>query len=103
LRATPCAEASTTEEPDAGIPHVRGSAGGAGQPAFLPRNQLNEVSMTLDKKTDAEILRIVNPIMDNLMEASTKIDHVSHTRDFTDRLKAIGGSAKGSGIQISNL
>jgi predicted YcjX-like family ATPase len=45
--------------------------------------------MTLGKMTDAEILRIVNPIMDNLMEASTKIDHVRHTRDFTDRLKAI--------------
>ncbi len=30
------AEASTTEEPDAGKPHVRVCAGGAGQPAFLP-------------------------------------------------------------------
>ena len=30
LKATPCAEASTTEEPDAGKPHVRDCAGGAG-------------------------------------------------------------------------
>jgi hypothetical protein len=30
------AEASTTEEPDAVILHVRVCTGGAGQPAFLP-------------------------------------------------------------------
>ena len=30
LRVTSCAEASTTEEPDAGILHVRDCAGGAG-------------------------------------------------------------------------
>jgi hypothetical protein len=45
--------------------------------------------MTLELKSDAEILQIVNPIMDNLMDASTRIDHAGHTRDFTDRLKAI--------------
>jgi hypothetical protein len=38
-----------------------------------------------------EILAIVNPIMDNLMAGSTEIDHAKHTRDFTDRLKAIVG------------
>jgi hypothetical protein len=27
--------------------------------------------------------------MDNLMDASTKIDYARHTRDFTERLKAI--------------
>ena len=37
----PYAKASTTEEPDAGKPHVRVCAGGAGQPAFLPRDNLN--------------------------------------------------------------
>ena len=31
------AEASTTEEPDAAISHVRGWVGGVGKPAFLPR------------------------------------------------------------------
>jgi hypothetical protein len=48
-----------------------------------------EETMTLDQKSDHEILRIVNPIMDNLMAASTEIDHERHTRDFTDRIKAI--------------
>ncbi len=45
--------------------------------------------MELVNKSDAEILTIADPIMDNLMEASTAIDHVRHVRDFTDRLKAI--------------
>ena len=37
----------------------------------------------------AEILVIANPIMDNLMEASTAIDHARHVNDFTDHLKSI--------------
>ena len=45
--------------------------------------------MELAKKSDAEILAIADPIMDNLMEASTAIDHARHVRDFTDRLKSI--------------
>ena len=45
--------------------------------------------MTLAQKSEAEILAIANPIMDNLMEASTVIDHERYVRDFTDRLKAI--------------
>lgn len=32
---------------------------------------------------------IANPIMDNLMQASTDIDHERHVQDFTDRAKAI--------------
>ena len=43
--------------------------------------------MDLAQQSDAEILLVANPIMDNLMEASTAIDHARHTRDFTDRLK----------------
>lgn len=39
--------------------------------------------------SDADILAIANPIMDKLMEASTRIDHAAHVRDFTDRIKAI--------------
>ena len=35
-KGTPVAKASTTEEPDAGKPHVRVCAGGARQRAFLP-------------------------------------------------------------------
>ena len=45
--------------------------------------------MELAKKSDAEILAVAKPIMDNLMQASTEIDHAKHTRDFTDRLKAV--------------
>jgi hypothetical protein len=45
--------------------------------------------MELANKSDEGILKIANPIMDNLMEGSTEIDHEKHTRDFTDRLKSI--------------
>ena len=44
--------------------------------------------MDLAQKSDAEILAVVTPIMDNLMDASTAIDYERHTRDFTDRLKS---------------
>ncbi len=39
--------------------------------------------MTLADKSDMEILAIADPIMDNLLEGSTEIDHEKHTRDFT--------------------
>jgi hypothetical protein len=45
--------------------------------------------MTLESMSEDEILRIANPIMDNLMDASTVIDHERHIRDFSDRMKAI--------------
>lgn len=45
--------------------------------------------MDLAQKSDAEILAVVTPIMDNLMDASTAIDYERHTRDFTDRLKSV--------------
>lgn len=45
--------------------------------------------MNLEKMSDDQILGIANPIMDNLMDASTAIDHGRHVRDFTDRLKKI--------------
>jgi hypothetical protein len=38
---------------------------------------------------DDEILAIANPIMDNLMQASTDIDHKRHVRDFSEGLKEI--------------
>lgn len=41
------------------------------------------------KMSESEILSIANPIMDNLMEASTEINHKRHVRDFTDHLKSI--------------
>ena len=45
--------------------------------------------MTLENMSDDEILRVANPIMDNLMDASTAIDHERHIRDFSDRMKTI--------------
>jgi len=39
--------------------------------------------------TEEEILALVTPIMDNLMDASTEIDHSKHVRDFSDKLKSI--------------
>ena len=45
--------------------------------------------MTLERMPEAYILDVANPIMDNLMDASTAIDHERHIRDFTERMKAI--------------
>lgn len=45
--------------------------------------------MDLAQKSDAEILAVATPIMDNLMDASTAIDYERHTRDFTDRAKSV--------------
>jgi hypothetical protein len=45
--------------------------------------------MNFEEMTEQEILDIADPIMDNLMDASTRIDHESHIRDFTDRMKNI--------------
>jgi hypothetical protein len=45
--------------------------------------------LDLVQMTDEEILRVANPMMDNLMDASTAIDHERHTRDFTERAKKI--------------
>ncbi|EGQ7967046.1 hypothetical protein U2G71_004530 [Vibrio vulnificus] len=45
--------------------------------------------MSFEKMSEDEILSIANPIMDNLMDASTEINHEKHVVDFTDRLKNI--------------
>lgn len=45
--------------------------------------------MELVQKSDEDILKIANPIMANLMEASTEINHERHVADFTGRLKMI--------------
>ena len=45
--------------------------------------------MLFEKMSDDEILAIANPIMDNLMDASTAIDHARHVRDFTERMRTI--------------
>jgi len=45
--------------------------------------------MNFLEMSEQEILAIATPIMDNLMQASTDIDHEKHVQDFTDRAKAI--------------
>ena len=45
--------------------------------------------MSFEKMTDQQLWDIANPIMDNLMDASTHIDHARHVRDFTDRVRSI--------------
>lgn len=45
--------------------------------------------MNFEALSDKEILNIATPIMDNLMDASTRIDYEAHVRDFTDRMKGI--------------
>ena len=39
--------------------------------------------------SEKEISEIANKFMDNLMDASTEINHERHIQDFTDRLKNI--------------
>ncbi|MDB6062681.1 MAG: hypothetical protein JWM78_2784 [Verrucomicrobiaceae bacterium] len=45
--------------------------------------------MNFEQMTDQQIWNIANPIMDNLMDASTHIDHARHVRDFTKRISSI--------------
>lgn len=43
--------------------------------------------MDLTNQSDASILAVATPLMDNLMAASAAIDYARHIQDFTDRLK----------------
>ena len=43
--------------------------------------------MKLLEKTDDEILKTLNPIMDNLMDASSEIDYEKFIVDFSQRMK----------------
>ncbi|MGF1755443.1 hypothetical protein L4C33_17835, partial [Vibrio makurazakiensis] len=45
--------------------------------------------MELKQLTDAECWGIATDFMDNLMSASTEINHAKHCRDFSPRMKAI--------------
>mgnify|MGYP003624344767 CR=1 FL=1 len=45
--------------------------------------------MNFEEMSEKEILDIATPIMDNLMDASTNIDHEAHIRNFTDRMQNI--------------
>ncbi|MTI09907.1 hypothetical protein [Curvivirga aplysinae] len=43
--------------------------------------------MNLQEKSDAEILAIVDPMMDNIVSSSIDFDYEAHIRDFSDRIK----------------
>lgn len=45
--------------------------------------------MNFEEMSEQEILDIANPIMDNLMDASTRIDHERHVQDFNKRMLKI--------------
>lgn len=45
--------------------------------------------MNFEEMSEEKILEIADRIMDNLMDASTRVDHEAHTRDFTERMKRI--------------
>jgi hypothetical protein len=45
--------------------------------------------LKLSDLSSDEILKIVEPIMDNCLEGSNEGNHKKHTRDFTDRMKSI--------------
>ncbi|MEO7431067.1 MAG: hypothetical protein ABIR62_03385 [Dokdonella sp.] len=49
--------------------------------------------MELALKSDDEIRAVADPIMDNLMRASTAIDYHRHTRDFTERARSVLSSS----------
>ncbi len=55
----------------------------------LYRQSPGEQAVDLATQSDEDILAVVNPLMDNLMEGSTEIDYEKHVRDFTDRLKSM--------------
>jgi len=45
--------------------------------------------MDFEEMSEEKIIGIANSMMDNLMDASTSIDHARHVQDFTERLKNI--------------
>jgi hypothetical protein len=46
--------------------------------------------MNLENMSHDQILGIANPVMDNLMDASTAIDHDRHVQDFTEPITVNG-------------
>ena len=45
--------------------------------------------LKLSDLSSGEILKIVEPIMDDCLEGSNQGNHKKHTRHFTDRMKSI--------------
>ena len=56
---------------------------------MLFRSRVDEMTLNFETMSEQQLWDIANPIMDNLMDASTQLDHARHVRDFTGRLKAI--------------
>ena len=48
------------------------------------------MTVNFETMSEQQLWALANPIMDNLMDASTQRDHTRHVRDFTERLKGIG-------------
>ena len=65
--------------------------------AYL-ENEYLEIHMNFMEMQEQEILSVATPIMDNLMQASTDIDHEKHVQDFTQRAKAIVTEANLKGV-----
>ena len=45
--------------------------------------------ISLARLSDSAILEIIEPLIDNMLDGSTRRDHAQHVRDFTPRLKVI--------------
>ena len=45
--------------------------------------------MNFEEMSDDDIWGVANSLMNNLMDASTEINHEKHISDFTDRMKNI--------------
>lgn len=45
--------------------------------------------MALSSLADDEILAVIEPLIETMLQGSTNRDHSVHVRDFTDRLKVI--------------
>ena len=58
-------------------------------PTPCKASTIYDCPMELAQRSDQEILNIADPIMDNLMQASTEINHERHVRDFMERLRAL--------------
>ena len=59
--------------------------------------------MDLENKSDAEILAIADPIMDNLMEASTRIDHAAQRHTVAPDRKAQLATLRGAWPELRQV
>jgi len=60
-------------------PHPSGSE----RKAYTPMHE------AFAQSSDAELMAILDPLMDNCLAGSNAIDHARHVRDFTERLRSI--------------